>query len=394
MLTNEYRKLLGLEEITEGDEVIDLSVPSVEKSKAYIRNNQVIKLVQIRDHLYKEIDYEIDLDDEKKLISRKGSKPKTLTLKNIRSCKTKKMRLTVDKRYGKYELKIGIAHFPVMYFEQSTPTIEELQKQLIELYGDLSEWEQQKTNQIKKTKSRYLPKEGDIFSYPVCGNKYGFAIIIGSFTRFRKNKQMPTDTKHYLNLMMGVPLIIRSFDFLSDQNQVDPSMLRNSKLLNPEIIMDDNVLRGTYPVIGNIALRVEDIVLPMSFSFNGPHTTYAGYHAYTGTYWETLNRLQEEIAIRFDWGFGSKTMRATEFLKKSFIKEPVFKPLSGLGLSPCSENKEELISPATIFSEKELSYIFDLLDIESELDFDQFNEKYGGITRTEYLNQLEIQRKS
>lgn len=68
MLTNEYRKLLGLEEITEGDEVIDLSVSSVEKSKAYIRNNQVIKLVQIKDYLYKEIDYEIDLDDEKKLI--------------------------------------------------------------------------------------------------------------------------------------------------------------------------------------------------------------------------------------------------------------------------------------------------------------------------------------
>lgn len=41
---------------------------------------------------------------------------------------------------------------------------------------------------------------------------------------------MPQDSSHYLNLMMGVPLVIRSFNYTSKQNTVDLPLLKKAAL--------------------------------------------------------------------------------------------------------------------------------------------------------------------
>ncbi|MBA5845370.1 immunity 26/phosphotriesterase HocA family protein, partial [Escherichia coli] len=69
---------------------------------------------------------------------------------------------------------------------------------------------------------------------------------------------MPQDSSHYLNLMMGVPLAIRSFNYTSKQNTVDLPLLKKSQLLNPEFIMDDLVLRGDFSIIGRVVLEEAD----------------------------------------------------------------------------------------------------------------------------------------
>lgn len=185
--------------------------------------------------------------------------------------------------------------------------------------------------------------------------------------------------------MMGVPLVIRTFNYTSEQKIVDLQLLKKQELLNPEFIMDDLVLRGDYPIIGKAVLEESDILFPMNFSFNGESTTYAGYQAIGASDREIIQRHKKEIMVRFDWGFGSKTMSAKEFLKRSSGKE-YFLPYSGLGMTPVAGYSKKLVSPKTIFSEGELKHIYAVLAIEGEISFDDFNEKNNGISAQNLLS--------
>lgn len=235
-----------------------------------------------------------------------------------------------------------------------------------------------------KVKTRQTIQQGSIFSYPI-GNEYGFGLVIGCFQAFRKQKIMPQDSSHYLRLMMGVPLVIRSFNYTSKQNTVDLLLLKKQELLNPEFIMDDLVLRGDFPIIGRVDLEEADISFPMNFSFNGVSTTYAGYQAIGEPDRDIIKKYEEEITVRFDWGFGSKTMPAKEFLKRSSGKES-FLPYSGLGMTPIAGYSKKLVSPKSIFSEEELKQIYAVLDINGEMSFDDFNENYNGLTAQNILS--------
>lgn len=149
--------------------------------------------------------------------------------------------------------------------------------------------------------------------------------------------------------------------------------------------MDDLVLRGDFPIIGRVVLEEADILFPMNFSFNGVSTTYAGYQAIGEPDTDIIKKYEEEITIRFDWGFGSKTMTAKEFLKRRSGKES-FLSYSGLGMTPIAGYSKKLISPKTIFTTEELKQIYEVLDIDGEISFDDFNEKHNGILAQNMLS--------
>ncbi|MBC1471822.1 immunity 26/phosphotriesterase HocA family protein [Listeria seeligeri] len=380
MINNEIREIFGLKQIAENDQTI-----SLENAKVIIRDNLLIKLMIDESDFYKEIDYNLPVTEANELIGRKGSKTKALTLNAVMRSKTKEMRLKINKVSHRIELKMGVQHFPNLYFdEEAIFTKENVRKIIIDNYGSVDEWSLMLAKSNLKVKTRQTIKQGDIFSYPI-GNEYGFALVIGCFQAYRKQKIMPKDSSHYLNLMMGVPLVIRTFNYTSEQNMVDTGVLREQRLLNPEFIMDDLVLRGNFPIIGTVKLKEADILLPMNFSFNGISTTYMGYQAIDASDLEIIKRHQADITVRFDWGFGTKTMSAKEFLKRSDTNVK-FIPYSGLGMSPVANFSGKLLSPETIFSEADVEHIAALLNIDSEITFDGFNEAYDGINRQELLN--------
>ncbi|HEL8279894.1 TPA: immunity 26/phosphotriesterase HocA family protein, partial [Listeria monocytogenes] len=356
---------------------------TVENAEVIIRNHVLIKLILNQADCYKEIDYNLELTDTNELVGRKNAKPKALTTKTILKAKTKELRLKINKISHRIELKLGVQHFENIYFEKGMLfTKENVQEKIAANYG--SDWLSILDKAKLKVKTRQTIQQGSIFSYPI-GNEYGFGLVIGCFQAFRKQKIMPQDSSHYLRLMMGVPLVIRSFNYTSKQNTVDLSLLKKQELLNPEFIMDDLVLRGDFPIIGRVDLEEADISFPMNFSFNGVSTTYAGYQAIGEPDRDIIKKYEEEITVRFDWGFGSKTMPAKEFLKRSSGKES-FLPYSGLGMTPIAGYSKKLISPKSIFSEEELKQIYTVLDINGEMSFDDFNENYNGLTAQNILS--------
>ncbi|EDN9503510.1 hypothetical protein FXF42_14165 [Listeria monocytogenes] len=378
MINNEIREVIGLHQINENDQKL-----TVENAEVIIRNHVLIKLILNQADCYKEIDYNLELTDTNELVGRKNAKPKALTTKTILKAKTKELRLKINKISHRIELKLGVQHFENIYFEEGMLfTKENIQEKIAANYG--SDWLSILDKAKLKVKTRQTIQQGSIFSYPI-GNEYGFGLVIGCFQAFRKQKIMPQDSSHYLRLMMGVPLVIRSFNYTSKQNTVDLSLLKKQELLNPEFIMDDLVLRGDFPIIGRVDLEEADISFPMNFSFNGVSTTYAGYQAIGEPDRDIIKKYEEEITVRFDWGFGSKTMPAKEFLKRSSGKES-FLPYSGLGMTPIAGYSKKLVSPKSIFSEEELKQIYAVLDINGEMSFDDFNENYNGLTAQNILS--------
>lgn len=378
MINNEIREVVGLHQILENDQKL-----TVDNAIVIIRENVLIKLILDQADFYKEIDFDIELTDNNELIGRKNTKPKALTLKAILKAKTKELRLKINKVSYRIELKLGVRHFKNLYFEQDMVfTKENVQEKITAVLG--SDWLSTLAKEKLVVKTRQTIKQGCVFSYPI-GNEYGFALVIGCFQTFRKQKIMPQDSSHYLNLMMGVPLVIRTFNYTSEKNTVDVQFLKQQELLNPEFIMDDLVLRGDFPIIGESVLEESDILFPMSFSFNGVSTTYAGYQVTDASDREIIKNHIKEITVRFDWGFGSKTMPAKQYLKRSSGKE-LFLPYSGLGMTPVAGYSKKLVSPKSIFSEEELKQIYAVLDINGEMLFDDFNEKYNGITAQHILS--------
>ncbi|EDP7494286.1 hypothetical protein G0Q27_000658 [Listeria monocytogenes] len=378
MINNEIREVIGLHQISENDQKL-----TVENAEVIIRNHVLIKLILNQADCYKEIDYNLELTDTNELVGRKNAKPKALTTKTILKAKTKELRLKINKISHRIELKLGVQHFENIYFEKGMLfTKENVQEKIAANYG--SDWLSILDKAKLKVKTRQTIQQGSIFSYPI-GNEYGFGLVIGCFQAFRKQKIMPQDSSHYLRLMMGVPLVIRSFNYTSKQNTVDLSLLKKQELLNPEFIMDDLVLRGDFPIIGRVDLEEADISFPMNFSFNGVSTTYAGYQAIVEPDRDIIKKYEEEITVRFDWGFGSKTMPAKEFLKRSSGKES-FLPYSGLGMTPIAGYSKKLVSPKTIFTPEELKQIYEILEINGEKSFDDFNENYNGLTAKNILS--------
>lgn len=378
MINNEIREVIGLHQINENDQKL-----TVENAEVIIRNHVLIKLILNQADCYKEIDYNLELTDTNELVGRKNAKPKALTTKTILKAKTKELRLKINKISHRIELKLGVQHFENIYFEEGMLfTKENVQEKIAANYG--SDWLSILDKAKLKVKTRQIIQQGSIFSYPI-GNEYGFGLVIGCFQAFRKQKIMPQDSSHYFRLMMGVPLVIRSFNYTSKQNTVDLSLLKKQELLNPEFIMDDLVLRGDFPIIGRVDLEEADISFPMNFSFNGVSTTYAGYQAIGEPDRDIIKKYEEEITVRFDWGFGSKTMPAKEFLKRSSGKES-FLPYSGLGMTPIAGYSKKLVSPKTIFTPEELKQIYEILEINGEKSFDDFNENYNGLTAQNILS--------
>ncbi|EAG7042654.1 hypothetical protein ABY85_14670, partial [Listeria monocytogenes] len=63
-----------------------------------------------------------------------------------------------------------------------------------------------------------------------------------------------------------------------------------------------------------------------------------------------------------------------------------FLPYSGLVMTPIAGYSKKLVSPKTIFTPEELKQIYEILEINGEKSFDDFNENYNGLTAQNILS--------
>lgn len=55
-------------------------------------------------------------------------------------------------------------------------------------------------------------------------------------------------------------------------------------------------------------------------------------------------------------------------------------------MTPIAGYSKKLVSPKTIFTPEELKQIYEILEINGEKSFDDFNENYNGLTAQNILS--------
>lgn len=398
IISNSTRTLLGLKPIQASWEILQ------KNTYTYFYENNLLHKVIYTDKekdskLLIELDTNISLDDSLNLVSARG-KTKPLNLRNIEKEKSKEPYLSINLTKNTLLVECGVKWLPELSFASANTINNDIPEQIKHLSGE-SEWNKKVQTLLKNPKIRQSYKDGDIFCVRLDAHQYVYALLIGSFLKLRKKDFWPVrNGGNYLSSVPCVPIMLRKFNFVSNRNDLHLEEILKHELLNPEIIMDDLLLRGDFKIVAHKKLTENDILMPMHYSCYGKHkgsgwATALGMgvfdkeNKYNKRAWiKTRMPFYKEIKIVFNWGLGSVEIDASLFVDNEMADED-FVERNGIGGIISGLDKDgKLINSDTIFSDEKLRSIFKTMNIDSELDFDAFNKKYGGLTRKEYLERI------
>lgn len=398
LISNHTRNLLGLKPIA-------TSWKTLEKAGfSYYHEHNILQKVIYNegkkgDKVYTELDTDIKLDDALDIISSRG-KGKPLNLRNIEKEKCKAPSLSINLTQKMVLVNCGVKWLPELSFAAVETLDADVQAQIQSLYGE-KQWKAKVDQLLKNPKIRQSYKDGDVICIRLDAGKYVYALLIGSFMKLRKKDFWPLrQMGHFFASLMCVPIILRKFNFVTDRNDLGLEEILKYELLNPEIIMDDLLLRGHFKIVARKKLVREDILFPMHYSCYGKHSSNGQATAFGMGVFDKENRDNvkawlksrlphyKEINIVFNWGFGAVEMNANHFVDH-IESDDNFEDRNGLGgIIAGLDSNGKLIDAYNIFSKEKLQSIFKTMKIDCEPDFDAFNQKYGGLTRQEYLNNI------
>ena len=117
---------------------------------------------------------------------------------------------------------------------------------------------------MKKERAKtYRYKNGDIFRVQLNSGKFGYGIIISKIVPLKKMGIIPE--YHPLSVLMSMPILVRTFDFVTENESITIEELLTKSYLRTVIIADWNIHRGRYPIVLNRKLLPEDIDFPIYF---------------------------------------------------------------------------------------------------------------------------------
>jgi len=151
----------------------------------------------------------------------------------------------------------------------------------------------QKINKFKNAKKKNVKyKSGDFFAYKIDRINYGFGRILLDINKLRKSNLL--EKNHGLNLLMGTPVLVKLYPYLSLKKNIDIKLLENLKALPSDFMMDNHFHYGEYEIIGHKKLEEKEFEYPMSY---GRNISYGSSNVF------------------LQWGFIHKELPITKFNK-------------------------------------------------------------------------------
>ncbi len=348
-----------------------------------------------------EYDLNLPLNEQLEVIAPRGQ-AKTINYRYISGLRTHKLpHIKMDLTNKAALVECGVRWLPGFTFN-STDTLNQDIAAFVQSYGE-KEWQKQLKLLCKSPKTRQKYAEGDIFCVSVGPNQFVYLLLIGSLMHLRKTKlwaeQVPKN--HYMKSWMGIPVIYRKYDFISDRNDLAQDEITQHTLLAAEYSMDDQFMRGDYKIIGHKPLVADDIDFPISFSVHTRQgegaTTAAGMGLLANDEVENLHILQSyaqrkaDVWLTLEWGIGSYRWRLQDYLAHKDL-DLCFIPHSGVGwgvagFHPAAEPK--VGNALDAFGEDKLVQLLTSLGQPPITDFDAFNQAHLGLTRQAYIDYIQ-----
>ena len=267
-LTNRQREYLGLDIIKPAWERFELKAgPYQPESIIYFEGDVLKKQVVSNENRYYEWPVNIQTKDKSVILPKTAKgKEKKLTAATLEKYKPDGIAFewTINGNVFITNHNTQINYYSNFLEDFKINNLDELAK-WIENYisssppnylDDLMEFKSAKRKNIK-----YKP--GDFFAFKVSRKEYGFGRILLDVDKLRKKKLIPK--QHGLQLIMGHPLLVKIYAFISDTLNVDLKALSNKQYLPSDYIMDNHIFYGENPIIGNRTLKAEEYEFPISF---------------------------------------------------------------------------------------------------------------------------------
>ncbi len=148
-------------------------------------------------------------------------------------------------------------------------------------------------NAFKSAKKKNVKyKSGDFFAYKIDRKNYSFGRILLDINKLKKNNIL--EKNHGLSLLMGTPILVKLYPYISSEKNIETEILENLTALPSDFMWDNHLYYGEYEIIGYKKLEEREFEYPMSY---GKSISYGNSN------------------IFFQWGFIHKELPITKFNK-------------------------------------------------------------------------------
>lgn len=379
-MSNEQRYYYGLAPINPGWEkqtVYSVTYTLHKRSELYFDGNTLKKIIyeeiNIKDgerqggFSYKECDMNVETIERKLIVPKtKRGTEKPLTPSTLLT--PTYMREQVDFIMGNQPHSNTISSFNSAN-DQYLPLPEgninsqsDFEKYTADYIADLpDDYDKIIENFHNKKRVRVDFHSGDIFRVQLTPKTYTYALILAKVRDILKWNEIPEN--HPIRQVMCQPIMYRQYDIVTENKYLTADDLKNIPLRPMNIAQDNDIIWETYPIVDNKKLQESDIDL--GFAFSSP------------------NRVSPNSVVV--WGFSRCKFEGDKFPEMNECNTNFnFCYLTSLGICLSEKPKEWMIN-----AEKAKKIIAKALGFEENYSSDDFANKFGGITRKEFIRLLE-----
>lgn len=246
----------------------------------------------------------------------------------------------------------------------------------------------------QKVTVKYKP--GDIFRMDYDRTHYCYGIITGEVNRIKAMPELPE--KHSLRQLMMVPVMVRSYQLITENPNLTADDLCIIPLGRVQIAGDNDIIWGTHTIVDHKQLAPDDL------EFNFVCTKITSHSPHSTLF--TQDRLmcdglipKQEYTLYIEWGFAQTSLRYDQLSDKlkAYLSDYT-SPHGGvsMGISVRSAVPDEhqrqydsyrnnLLNPE---NREFLNEIFTCLGLDGDTPFDRFAEKYGGLSLQEIADRM------
>jgi hypothetical protein len=388
MLTNEIREFYGISPVN--DAWRKLQVKGLYNGFIFVDDQNVIRK-QIRidsgaDFFYQEIDYEIQLSEDLRIIGKRG-KDNPLTYASISKIKPVNKYLSISKVILELRnLKNGIELFSEYNhnWKSVTDAIKFLEEKM--LYPTAFDSEQIAEYLHRKKAVNQKVRSGDIFRIKLSKGKFGYGRVIADLSKFTRYdtgivSEWPVDIRGrcLFNDIIVSLAWVDYFLVVSDNPYLTYDNLKQYRTTPSVLVSDLYITHETYKIVGRCEIDTSSFDVPMGLD------TYYQY---------------APICHIFKWGGCVVTFKPDEYIAKTGVpvRPEKYKTNMAAGNFPLEIFIQSSIEGKTDFSylsraDLRESFFLKLrkiisknleFDIDSG-DYDGFANKYGFMTKSDIL---------
>lgn len=267
-LTNKQRKYLGLDLVDPEWEQMELKAgPYQPESVLYFEGNILKKQIISNKNRYSEWPFNLETRDKSVILSKTSKgKEKKLTAATLEKYKPDGVAFdwTINGIFSIRNHNTLITYYSNFMEDFKLNTVDELSSWLENYITNSPKNYFDKLKEFQNARRKNIKyKPGDFFAFKVSRTEYGFGRILLDVNKLRKKKLISAN--HGLQLIMGPPLLVKIYAFISNTLKVDLQDLANQVSLPSDYIMDNHIFYGQYPIIGNKPLELTDYEFPISF---------------------------------------------------------------------------------------------------------------------------------